>query len=181
MKEPTASPGPSSPLALVVAAAPVLGVEPGHVAEARRALQAQGKEPDAEGVVRLLWAARALPTALDVLADARSPEPLASAVLEGVEVEAAHGEAAARGTGPGAGPRTGSADELVAVARLEVGPPPEVLVLIVERRALLSAGSDVVTPRCTVRFRLAPRADGDDVDNAEETVQLRRFTLSRPA
>lgn len=180
MNEPTASPGRSSPVALVVAAAPVLGVEPGHVAEARRALRAQGKDLDAEGVVRLLWAARALPTALDVLADARSPEPLASAVLDGVEVEAAHAEAA-RGPGPGAGPRIGSADELVAVARLEAGPPPEVLVLIVERRALLSAGSDVVTPRCTVRFRLAPRAGGDDMDNAEETVQLRRFTLSRPA
>ena len=66
---------------------PVLAVEPGHVAEARRALHAQGRAVDDAVVERLLWVARALPAALDVLADTRSPIALGDACISGAAVE----------------------------------------------------------------------------------------------
>ena len=72
-----------------IAVLPVLVVEPGHVAEARRALARQGRTPDATAVERLLWTARALPAALDLLADVRSPLTLADARFTGVTVELA--------------------------------------------------------------------------------------------
>mgnify|MGYP007039524713 CR=1 FL=1 len=52
---------------VIVAILPVLGVELTHVAEARRALLAQGREVSDTAATRLLWVARALPAALDVL------------------------------------------------------------------------------------------------------------------
>lgn len=68
-------------------ALPVLAVEPGHLAEARRALAAQGRMIGDDAAARLLWAARALPAALDVLSDVRSPIALADASFTGVTVE----------------------------------------------------------------------------------------------
>lgn len=68
-------------------ALPVLAVQPGHLAEARRALAAQGRTVDGDAVARLLWAARALPAALDLLADVRSPIALADAHFSEVAVE----------------------------------------------------------------------------------------------
>lgn len=74
-------------------ALPVLGVEPGHLAEARRALAAQGRIVDDDAVERLLWTARVLPAALDLLADAQSPTSLADACFTGLSLE--RGEAPA--------------------------------------------------------------------------------------
>lgn len=68
-------------------ALPVLGVEPGHLAEARRALAAQGRVVDDDAVERLLWTARALPAALDLLADTQSPLPIHEAHFTGVSLE----------------------------------------------------------------------------------------------
>lgn len=75
---------------------PVLAVEPGHVAEAKRALAAQGRVLEDGAVERLLWVARALPAALDLLADPASPLPIdeacfTSATLEPGEAPAPHG------------------------------------------------------------------------------------------
>lgn len=163
---PTARALPAVAHALVSAMAPVLDVEPGHVAEARRALRAQGKAPCDDGVLRLLWVARALPTALDVLADARSEPGLGDVSFLDVEVDVPsdHDDPAQ----PGA--------ELFALGRLEASSPAEVVVLIGDRRALLDAESDLATPRCSVRFRLASTLGLDDTHPG---VQLHRFTLSR--
>jgi hypothetical protein len=51
-----------------------------HVAEAKRRLGSRAKVSEA-ALVRTLWMTRALPVALDVLADARSPQGLGSARL----------------------------------------------------------------------------------------------------
>lgn len=52
----------------VVLVRPFTGIEPGHVAEATRALAAQGRDVPPAGVEAYLWTARALPIALDALA-----------------------------------------------------------------------------------------------------------------
>ncbi len=82
----------------VDAVVPVLPVEPGHIAEARRALTAQGRRVDDAAVERLLWTARAVPIALDLLADAASPVPIDDASFTGVTVEMS--EPLAHATGP---------------------------------------------------------------------------------
>src|SRR5688500_13813254 len=87
LPRPISMPGPDGAIATVVAM-PVMQLEPAHVAEARRALLAQGRDDVSdEAVVRLLWVARCLPAALDVLADTRSTVPLASARFVDVDVE----------------------------------------------------------------------------------------------
>lgn len=85
-------------MADVDAVVPVLPVEPGHVAEARRALHDQGRELDDQAIERLLWTARALPVALDLLADTASPIPIEAAAFTGATVEV--GDAPAPGGGP---------------------------------------------------------------------------------
>jgi hypothetical protein len=162
----------ASPAGLVVAALPALGVEPGHIAEAARALRAQGRPAPEAAVVELLWIARALPAALDVLADGRLDAAQAEAGLVAAEVELA--------AGGGIDP-----SPLVAVAHLDLpdepgaeaaARPPLIVVQLVDRRAFLAAGSDAVPPRCTVRFSLAPAPQAA----GPEDVPVRRFTVGRP-
>ena len=137
----------------VVAVLPVLGVEDGHVAEARRALLAQGRalDDDDDAVTALLWAARCLPAALDALADAHSPVPLAAAKLAGAQVDA--------GVVP---PHA----ILVAVARVE---DDAVVVEVIERRLLLAAEADDAVPCCLVTFPFQ--------EEAKDAVPVHRFTL----
>ena len=56
----------------IIRALPSSCPDDGHIHEARRALRAQGHEPDAAVALRLLWAARALPAAVLVVADQHS-------------------------------------------------------------------------------------------------------------
>lgn len=63
-------------------------VLPGHVAEARRRLGSSEDEVSDERLTRALWVARALPAALDVLADTRSAPGLAGAQLTSAWVHA---------------------------------------------------------------------------------------------
>lgn len=61
---------------------------PGHVAEAKRAFALQGRTVDDEEAIRsYLWAARALPVALDALLDQGASVPLADARLVDVRVQ----------------------------------------------------------------------------------------------
>ena len=137
---------------LVVAAVPVLGVEPGHVAEARRALEAQGRVVDDDAIERLLWCARALPVALDALA---TDAALRDVILGAPAIESvARTEQAA----------------LVAVARIEAG---AVVVEILDARALFAAGDDDAVPALVVTI---PFTRADAVDD----VALHRFSLGPP-
>lgn len=151
---------------LVVAAHAVLALEPAHVAEARRALLAQGRDVDEAAIMRLLWIARCLPAALDVLADARSPLPLADAIFVDVDVEL------------GAPPLERRA--LLAVAHLVRG---GVIVEVVEKRALVLARDDEVTPCCTVRIALTRAAGNGSEESSGENagVAVHRFTVGSPA
>ncbi|MBI1946739.1 MAG: hypothetical protein HYS27_13665 [Deltaproteobacteria bacterium] len=131
---------------------PVLTVEPGHVAEAKRALAAQGRALDDAAVERLLWTARALPAALDLLADADSPLPLAEACFTAVAVE--------RGDAP---PPNGAPALLLA---RRVG--PAIQVDVVDRYPYLD--NDEVHLRCRVTLSVSPGTDA-------ERVRLVRFHL----
>ncbi len=66
-------------------------VLPGHVAEARRRLHASPNAISDDQLARVLWVARALPAALDVLADTRSSPGLAAARLSSAEVRPGDG------------------------------------------------------------------------------------------
>jgi hypothetical protein len=168
---------------LVVATCPVLPVEPAHVAEARRALRAQGKDVDEAAVVRLLWAARALPCALDVLADARSAPALHEATFRGVSVDVAAAESTPASAAPSTPPAPAGPGALVAVGHLGDG---VVVVEIVERRALLADGGEDAPAWCTLRFPLegaSAARDAPDVDDEPDDaapISLHRFTLGRP-
>jgi hypothetical protein len=140
---------------LFVVAHPVLALEPAHVAEARRALLAQGRRCDDDAVIRLLWIARCLPAALDVLADTHSALPLANAWFAGADVELGHPPVQRRA--------------LLAVAHGVVG---GVVVEVVEKRALVLARDDEVPPCCIVRLALA-------ADTRAPTVAVHRFTVGR--
>ncbi len=144
----TAAPHPD----IAVAALPVLGVEPGHVAEARRALHEQGREASDDAIVRLLWTARALPAALDVLSGA--PTEAGPAALGAPAVEVADG-------GGGA---------LYAVARME---EDQVVVEIIEQRALFAAADDDAPACCIVTIPVTRKEAGDGV-------ALHRFTIGPP-
>jgi hypothetical protein len=129
---------------MIVAAEPVLAVEPGHVAEAQRALKAQGRNIGEESVLKILWAARALPVVLDVLADSRHPRSRAPVTDVSFEIL---DEPATR-------------TPLVAVAHAsEDG--AAVIVQFVDRASLLS--SDEATPVCVVRFGVAESSDNVSV------------------
>lgn len=71
----------------IVLERPSLGLFAGHLEEARRALRAQGR-PDLsdEDIAKALWAARALPAALDALCDTRAGAPLARLTIRGLRV-----------------------------------------------------------------------------------------------
>ena len=166
MNDTTSSSAKADSGELVVAAHSVLALEPAHVAEARRALLAQGRDVGEAAVIRLLWIARCLPAALDVLADARSPLPLAGAVFVDVDVELGEPPLERRA--------------LLAVAHVVTG---GVIVEVVEKRALVLARDDEVAPCCTVRLSLARDAGvGSDEAAGEKTdVAVHRFTLRSPA
>jgi hypothetical protein len=132
---------------MIVAAEPVLAVEPGHVAEARRALRAQGRNVDDDAVLRLLLVARALPVALDVLADARHPRP--HAPLTDVSFELFDDPAIRAARGP-----------LVAIGHAS-DDGAVVVVQLVDRAALLAA--DDVMPMCVIRFGVAESIDSVSV------------------
>jgi hypothetical protein len=136
----------------VVAVVPVLGVETGHVAEARRALLAQGRDVDDDAVTRLLWAARAMPAVLDVLAIAGALD----AVLQAPSIEIA----------------SSCGGMLAAIARCEDG---NVIVEIVEQRALFAADDDRAAPACVVTIPFARAASADDGD-----IAVHRFTIGPP-
>ena len=153
---------------LVVAALPVLGVEPGHVAEARRALLAQGRHVDDDGIVRLLWAARALPAALDALA---LDSALRDAIF-GAPVVA--GASLADGSSVGGAGASSVGGLYAAIARIdEETSPAAVVVELVEQRALFAADGDDATPACVVTI---PFTRADAVDD----VALHRFTIGPP-
>lgn len=157
---------------VTVVALPVLQLEPAHVAEARRALLAQGRgELGDDAVIRLLWAARCLPAALDVLADTHSAVPLAQAELVDVDVEL------------GAPPT--ERRSLLAVGYAVSG---GVIVEVVEKRALLLARDDDAPPCCVVRFAVVLRskssqsdAGSGDSGGSESSVPVTRFTVGTPA
>lgn len=155
-----------------VVASPVLQMEPAHVAEAKRALIAQGRaEIDDDAVIRLLWAARCLPTALDVLADAHSAVPLAQAEIVAVDVEL------------GASPT--ERRSLLAVGYAVSG---GVIIEVLEKRALLLARDDDAPPCCVVRFAVVPRSTSAPSDagsgeggGSDPSVPVTRFTVGTPA
>jgi hypothetical protein len=158
-----------------VVSMPVMPLEPAHVAEARRALLAQGRaadDLDDDALVRLLWVARSLPAALDVLADAHSAVPLALARFVDVDVEL------------GAPPT--ERRSLLAVAYAVRG---GVIVEVVEKRALLLARDDDAPPCCVVRFAVTARLPSDVADDdaqdgqggSESSVPVTRFTVGTPS
>jgi hypothetical protein len=150
----------------VVAALPVLGVEPGHVAEAKRALAEQGKsDVDDDAVVRLLWAARALPAALDVL-DVMPDGSSRRFAEAAVEVELG---AVVVGGGP-----------LVAIARTSA--EARIIVDIVEQKALFAAGDDdpPAPAVCTVSIALETNEQGAGSGEQRPDIAVRRFTLGPP-
>ncbi len=131
---------------------PVLGVERGHVAEARRALAMQGRVLDDAAVERLLWVARALPAALDLLADLQSPTAIAEARFAGVAVELPD-------------PAIGAGTPLAQLARAVTG---GVQVEVLELYPYLD--SDEVRVRCRVTLAVSPAPP-------DEAVRLVRFHL----
>lgn len=72
----------------VVKRRPTGPVLPAHVAEARRRLGPRAASLTDDQLCRALWVARALPAALDVLADTRAAPGLATASLSSAEVYA---------------------------------------------------------------------------------------------
>ncbi len=155
----------------VVVSMPVMQLEPAHVAEARRALLAQGrKDINDDAVIRLLWVARCLPAALDVLADAHSAVPLMLAHFVDVDVELGVPPTERR--------------SLLAVAYAVRG---GVIVEVVEKRALLLARDDDAPPCCVVRFAVAVRSPGategaeGEGSGSESSVPVTRFTVGTPA
>ena len=167
---------PSDDVGMVVSM-PVMQLERAHVAEARRALRAQGRdEIDDDAIIRLLWVARCLPAALDVLADAHSAVTLMKAHFVGVDVELGVPPTERR--------------SLLAVAYPVRG---GVIVEVVEKRALLLARDDDAPPCCVVRFAVTARspgaaAEGDEGDEgadgaggSESSVPVTRFTVGTPA
>lgn len=78
----------------VVKRRPTGPVLAGHVAEARRRLGRRADHVSDDDLARALWMARALPAALDVLADTRASPGLAKARLGVAEVRARPCEAA---------------------------------------------------------------------------------------
>jgi hypothetical protein len=162
---------PGDALVGFVVSMPIMQLEPAHVAEARRALLAQGREDiDDDAVMRLLWVSRCLPAALDVLADANSAVPLASAHFVDVDVEL------------GAPPT--ERRSLLAVAYAVRG---GVIVEVVEKRALLLARDDDAPPCCVVRFAVTVRAPDAATEGAEgeigseSSVPVTRFTVGTPS
>jgi hypothetical protein len=144
MPRPISMPGADG-IHVAVVAMPVLQLEPAHVAEARRALLAQGRDDVADdAIIRLLWVARCLPAALDVLADTRSAVSLAAARFVDVDVELGQPPTERR--------------SLLAVA---YGVHGGVIVEVVEKRALLLARDDDAPPCCVVRFAVSGRAPND--------------------
>lgn len=161
-------PHASAPEPLILA--PVVGVEHGHVAEAARALRAEGRQVDEADVHRYLWVARALPACLDLLTCAHSSSGsrwLERAVFAGVRVE-----------GPGRLESDGVTGPLVASAA--AGDDREsIVVRFFPRTTTLTLQQSVETakrPSCTVRFLLAPPQDDE-----EATVTIHRFSLSHPS
>ncbi|MCC7073974.1 MAG: hypothetical protein IT383_21880 [Deltaproteobacteria bacterium] len=132
-------------MADVDAVQPILALEHGHVAEARRALHAQGRRLDDSALERLLWTARALPIALDLLAETTSPIAIADACFTGATVEV--GEATPLGAGP-----------VLALARRVDG---GIEVDMVECFPYLD--NDDARLRCRVTLSVSPHAPGDGV------------------
>lgn len=152
---------------LHVVALPVMALELAHVAEAKRALIAQGHgNVDDDGVVRLLWAARCLPVALDVLADASSVATvtLTNASFRDVDVELGVPPTERR--------------SLLAVGYAVAG---GVIVEVVEKRALLLARDDDAPPCCVVRFAVIERGEEDQAGGSDSGVPVTRFTVGSPA
>lgn len=145
--------------ALVVV--PCLPVGRAEIAEARRALTGQGRSGlTDDAVVRLLWAARALPAALDVIADLTGND----VEFDGIDIEP--GDVTVRG--PLSLIAWRRDDELI------------VEVIVVRDQDLLDRSFDAAVCRLMLPLRRLPPANlktDDDITAEDNVIRLQRFSF----
>lgn len=148
-------------MSMGIVVVPCLPVGRAELAEARRALAGQGRSGlDDDVIARLLWAARALPAVLDVVADL----PLDAMVFDGADVEV--------GDAPVRGPLSLVAwrrdDELI------------IEVLVLRDQDLQDRAFDAPACRLMLSLRRLPPpnlAVDDNITAEDNVIRLQRFSF----